>query len=135
MRNPSEEISELRVAQGNTHTLVEVLSNKIDQFIKEDINRQKDLVQFRIESSNNLIKAATIIKDIKKEVDTAVNTSIPALQEKNASTEATLKIHTWLLRALIGITVIAAFGGIISGLTNCNSYFSSPEAAKIELPE
>jgi hypothetical protein len=123
-----DKLSDLRAAQTETHTLLKGLTEKVDQYIQGDDIRHKELVEFRIESSKNLVSAAEILKDLKKEHDNLVNTTIPQIQTEQAGQKATLNIHTWLIRAIVGATLLAVLGGTVTSLATC-------EATKINIDE
>jgi hypothetical protein len=121
MSDLNEKISDLRVSQIETHTLIRNLTDKVDKYVESDDIRHRDLVEFRVEASKNLASVAAIVQDIKKEVDTAVKTDIPKLQQDVSGHGAKINSHSWLLRAVIGATLIAVLGTTVTGLTTCNT--------------
>jgi len=124
-----EKLSDLRAAQTETHTLLRGLTEKVEKYVDVDDARHDELVEFRLESSKHLSSVATIVQDIKKEVDCAVNKDIPELQKKQAGHAATLNIHSWFMRAVIGVTLLAVLGGTVTTLATCELSQAKAESA------
>ncbi len=120
MANFEEKIADLRVAQGKTNTLLRSLADKLDPHVEKDDERHRELMEFRVKSSAHLAEVATILAEVKKRVDTITETDIPTLQQARAGTEATLKIHTWIIRAIVGVTLLAVLGGTVTSLATCD---------------
>jgi len=114
-----EKVSELRVAQGETHTIVKNLAEQVNKYIITDDQRHRDLIDFRIASSKNLAEVATIVQDMKKELDIAVNSSIPCLQKETEANKTTLGLHTWFIRAILSVTFLTILGGTVTSLAHC----------------
>ncbi len=132
MSDLDDKIVDLRVAQSETHTMIRNLTDVVDKYIKGDDLRHRDLFEYRVESSKHLASIAAIVQDMKKDVDTAVNTHIPDLQQKVSGNEAKISSHSWLLRAVVGATLIAMLGTTITGLATCNFRNPSAEATFIQ---
>jgi hypothetical protein len=116
-----------------THTLLQNLSEKLDVYIEKDEKRFDEFSQFRLESSKHLSEVAVILDDIKKKVDMAVNTTIPAMKENQSRTESTLKTYGWLLKAIIGATIIASLGGVVGGVNSCYSATAMAESSHVSI--
>lgn len=129
----SDKITDLRIAQGETQTLIKSLAKRVDKYIINDDARHRDLLEFRLESSKHLATVTTIVKEMKREVDCAVDQSIPTLQKEQASQKATLKTHSWLIRAIVGVTLLAVLGGAVTTLTTCNP--RHPEETEVSLTD
>jgi len=121
-----EKLSDLRSAQTETHTLVKVLADKVNKYIEADDLRHQEFVDFRLESSKHLAKVATIVQDIKKEVNDTVNVVIPKIQQEQATHSAQLRNHSWLIRAVVGTTLLAVLGGTVTSLATCEDSNSKP---------
>jgi hypothetical protein len=126
-----EKILDLCTSQGETQSLIRGLTDKVDKYIQADNARHDDLVGFRIEASKHLAEVATIVKDIKKDVDRTVDEAIPSLQREQASQKATLKNHSWLIRAIVGVTLLAVLGGAFGTLATCSKDAADSESVAI----
>ena len=114
-----EKVSELRVAQSETHAIVKNLSEQINKYVIADDQRHRDLTEFRIASSKNLAEVATIVQDMKKELDITVNTSVPCLQKEIEANKTAVGLHTWFIRSILGVTFLAVLGGAVTSLAHC----------------
>ena len=119
MPTVDEKISELRVAQGQTHTLLEAVADKVDSYIQSDDERHRELMEFRVESSRHLAEVAAIVGDLKKDVNRARDDQIPSLQKKQAETDGVLKTHSWLIKAVVTATIMVVLSGLVTTLLTC----------------
>lgn len=128
-----DKLSDLRAAQTETHILLRGLTEKVEKYIDSDDVRHQELVEFRVKVSENLASAAVIIQDMKKDLDRTVATDIPALQKEQACQKATLGAHTWLIRAMVGVTLLAVLGGTVTTLATCEVGQGRAEAAPLSV--
>lgn len=134
--NFNDKLSDLRAAQTETQTLVKGLAEKVEKYIDVDEFRHQELIEFRVEASKHLASAATILQDIKTEVDCVVNVNIPELQKEQAGQKATVKIHGWLIKAIVGVTLLAVLGGTVTTLATCEQSATanpSEEASLVDI--
>lgn len=115
-----EKMSDLRAAQTETHTLLKGVTEKLKKYIEGNDARHEDLIKFQVESSRNLASVAAIVQDMKKDIDRVVCTELPTLQKEQASQKATVKSHGWLIKAIVGVTLLAVLGGTVTTLATCD---------------
>jgi hypothetical protein len=121
MSDFDEKLTDLQVCQRETYTLIGVLKEKLDKHLENDDDRYQDLLEFKLQSSKHFSEISIIIKDLKSNIDKVTSESIPNLDSKQCAIDSTVKAHGWLLKSIIGITVLAVLGGTITSLSTCNS--------------
>jgi len=121
MADFSEEFTNLRVSQVKMNTLLEGLDSRVSGYFEVDEERFRDLNNSRIEFSKHLAEVATVVKDLKVSHDCVVKKDIPELQKDVSGHKKKIESHSWLLRAVVGATIIASLGGLFGGLSNCTS--------------
>ena len=114
-----DKLSDLQAAQIKTHTLLTTLTEKVDRYVVGDDARHKEILTYRLESTKALAEVVAIVHDMKRDVDRTTCIDIPTLQREQASQKATLNNHSWLLRAVIGVTLLAVLGSGVTTLATC----------------
>ncbi len=132
MSDFKDEVSELKMAQRESHTLLKVLTKKVEKYMDGDDDRHKELVKFQVETSRNLATVAAILQETQKKADTAAEKTIPALQTSQAAHSSILKMHTWFIRAVIGVTVIAVLGTSVVSMATCHTGSVSAQTIEVK---
>jgi hypothetical protein len=125
-------LTELKVTQIQTHTVVERLSDEMQKYMEVDEARYQDLNSSRLEMAKLLAEVASTLRNVKVEHDKVMNESIPRIGERVAKVESDQKTHGWFIRGLMALTIIASLGGLIGGVNSCQSNPVLAETSSIE---
>jgi hypothetical protein len=128
-----EKLTELQIGQKEVHTLLNSLKEKLDDYISEDDQRHKELVTFRSKSTEKLSEVSFAVKNLQDVFDKTISSEIPKLSSKQATHDGILKTHSWLLKAVIGVSVLSILGGTITSFSTCYSNSASADEAKNEV--
>lgn len=113
------------IAERITKDAADSLSSRLDSYIEMDAERHRNLEEFRVQSSALLAETAAILKEVRCEVN-SLKEECPKRIERIAKLESSQKSTTWLIRAIMGVTVLASLGGVIGGVNSC---YGNREAA------
>lgn len=117
-----DQIVELKVSQAGTYSAVSSLTERITSFVEMEEGRFNDLNDSRLRQAELMSGMCATLREMKEKVDSS---SQKCPNKEVVETVATVKTQTWLMKAIVGVTIIAAIGGLFGTVNSC--YMSSEQ--------
>lgn len=115
----STELKSLVVAQAVTQTQLSHLSGVVTDHISRDAQKADEETDEKLEAVRLMAECITTLADVKEIVKDLKTKEIPAICRKNDELEAKIEVHDWLVKAALGVTLIASLGAAWSGVSSC----------------